>query len=119
MSYSFIKKLNTNFEHVSATAYHYDKGTDKKSSLTLEHISTHDFRSFCNMLESNNSRQFKLPQVVQKFVYSKSSKNQVLKCYWQENEQMICERAFNIHSMYETKTELNDRIHTFESLKKG
>lgn len=54
--------------------------------------------------------------MIQKFVYSKSSKNQVLKCFWQENEQLIIERAFNIHSMYETKIELNDRVHTFEAL---
>jgi hypothetical protein len=26
------------------------------------------------------------------------------------------ERAFNIHSMYDTKVDMNDRIHTFESL---
>jgi hypothetical protein len=56
MSNSFVRKLNTNFEHVSATAYHYDNCSvdSKKNTLTLEHISTHDFRSFCTMLESNN-----------------------------------------------------------------
>ena len=28
---------------------------------------------------------------------------------------MIIERAFNIHSMYDAKIDLNDRIHTFEA----
>lgn len=64
---------------------------------------------------------FRIPQVVQRFVYSKSSKNQVLKCTWtaptEPGGKPICfiERAFNIHSMYQSKIDLNDRIHTFES----
>ena len=54
-------------------------------------------------------------------MYSKSSKNQMLKCTWasgnDENggSQCLIERAFNIHSMYDAKIDLNDRIHTFEA----
>ena len=53
----FVNKLNSNFEHVAATAYHYEQksakvpGLVQKDQLTLEHIATHDFRSFCAMLE--------------------------------------------------------------------
>ena len=53
--HKFASKLNTNFEHVAATAYHYDFKRGEmvqKDSLTLEHIGTHDFKSFCSMLES-------------------------------------------------------------------
>ena len=70
----FAEKLNSNFEHVAATAYHYGK-----EFLTLEHIATHDFQSFADMVEKSMSGSgetlFRVPQVVQKFVYSKSSKN--------------------------------------------
>ena len=29
---------------------------------------------------------------------------------------MLIERGFNIHSMYDTKIDINDRCHTFEAL---
>lgn len=70
----FAEKLNSNFEHVAATAYHYGN-----ECLTLEHIATHDFHSFVDMVQKSmygsSEVMFKVPQVVQKFVYSKSSKN--------------------------------------------
>ena len=37
---------------------------------------------------------------------------------WTENKEMVVERGFNIHSMYDSKIDLNDRIHTFEALGK-
>ena len=49
----------------------------------------------------------------------------MLKCEWSCTEnpggEPVCfiERAFNIHSMYESKVDLSDSIHTFEALKKG
>ena len=74
----FLKNLNTNFEHVGGTAFHYDQ-LERRNALTLEHIPIHDFPSFCQMIEKSN-RRFKIPKIVQKFVYSKSSKNQMIKC---------------------------------------
>lgn len=45
----------------------------------------------------------------------------MLKCTWASGNgenggaQCLIERAFNIHSMYDAKIDLNDRIHTFEA----
>lgn len=45
----------------------------------------------------------------------------MLKCTWatgsegESSSQCLIERAFNIHSMYDAKIDLNDRIHTFEA----
>ena len=58
----FLKKLNTNFEHVGATAYHYDQ-TERRNILTLEHIPIHDFPSFCQMIEKSSGK-FKIPKIV-------------------------------------------------------
>ena len=61
MSSHYGGKFNANFEPVAATAYHYDArsnetpGMVKKDVLTLEHISVHDFKSFCQMLEKQMS----------------------------------------------------------------
>lgn len=125
-----MRKLHTNFEHVAATAYHYTQRGQglKPGTLTLEHISTHDFKSFSDMLEkalTSGSTTCRVPQVVQRFVYSKSSKNQVLKCEWARSEipggQPTCyvERAYNIHTMYDPRVELSDRIHTFEKVQRS
>ena len=125
-----LGKLNANFEHVAATAYHFEKSRTRSrpDTLTLEYISTHDFRGFADTLDKclrSQDPQFKVPSILQKFVYSKSSKNQVLKCEWSCNENpggeptCFVERAFNIHSMYDPKVELSDRIHTFEASKEG
>ena len=60
MDSKFACALNPNFEHVAATAYHH-----RNESLTLEHIATHDFHSFANMLEKAMTSQqdsiFKVP----------------------------------------------------------
>lgn len=66
----------------------------------------------------NSDGKFKIPKIVQKFVYSKSSKNQVIKCHWSKNELLI-ERSFNIYSMYDSKIDLKDRVATFEATKSG
>lgn len=68
------KGLNTNFAHVSSTAYHYQlpdvNNDDSRGRLVLEHISTHDTAAFCQVLEENvqfprNTKlTMKLPQVL-------------------------------------------------------
>lgn len=71
----------------------------------------------------------KLPQIIQKFVYSKSSKNQMLKVVWKKQDDeapfsaepgggsvILMERGFNINSMYDAKIDINERCHTFEAL---
>ena len=52
--------------------------------------------------------------MLQKFVYSKSSKNQVIKCEWSNTKQIVFERACNLHSMYDQKVDASDRVTTFE-----
>ena len=34
----------------------------------------------------------------------------------QREEEIVFERSFNIHSMYDQKINLSDRIHTFEAI---
>ena len=81
--------------------------------MTLEHIPIHDFPSFCQMIEKSSGK-FKIPKIVQKFIYSKSSKNQMIKCVW-SGEDLKIERSFNIYSMYDSKIDLKDRVATFEA----
>ena len=74
----FANKLKANFQHVAATAYHYDYVEQGRDVVTLEHVATHDFSSFFEVIDfdsKQSSYHFRVPQVVQKFVYSKSSRN--------------------------------------------
>ena len=84
MEKKIMTGLHTNFEHVAATAYHFDFKSEnlrlKNDTITLEHISTHDFKNFAGIIDRTiekgaKTSVFKIPQIVQKFVYSKSSKN--------------------------------------------
>ncbi len=71
ISQKFTKKLQGNFEHVAANAYHFQQrkndvtGKLKSDTLTLEHISTHDFPNFAQMIEhvveSSTAPKFKIP----------------------------------------------------------
>ena len=55
--HKFYDKLNTNYQQVAATVYHYKQSLNTseeettKNTLTLEHIATHDFENFCQVLE--------------------------------------------------------------------
>ena len=123
------KGLNTNFEHVSATAYHYQlpdaQQEMSRGKLVLEHISTHDTSAFCQVLEQNvqfprkpTTLSMKLPQIVQKFVYTKSSKNQMMRVTVKDGQVLDkIDRAYNIHDILDPKVSLQDKLGTFESLK--
>lgn len=109
------KGLHTNFEHVSSTAYHYHP-TD--GSVVFEYIATHHTEPFCELLDQSvglhKQSQIKLPNVLQKFVYTKSSKNQMLRVQVKDCQVAKVDRAFNINDMLDPRTPLQERCCTYE-----
>ena len=62
----------------------------------------------------NKYSQIKLPNILQKFVYTKSSKNQMLRVVVKDGQVFKIDRAFNINDMLDSKTPLQERCCTYE-----
>ncbi|CDW91604.1 UNKNOWN [Stylonychia lemnae] len=103
----FTKKISPQ-DQVVATSYNYQKDSPFLD-LYMDHIPVNDFRTYIFFTLEEQEK----PTALQKFVFSKTSCNQMIRCHFSQAISIV-ERQTNNYKLNENKIPLEDRTATFE-----